>query len=324
MKTIKIFGLILCAVILLVFAGGLFLKYKLPNIPPAEDLKIDITEERKERGEYLAHHVAVCIDCHSQRDWSTFSAPLVIGSEGAGGEVFDQNMGFPGFITAKNITPYALGSWTDGEIYRAITAGVNKEGEALFPVMAYHKFAEMDKEDIYSVIAYLRSMPAIKNENIPETVLDFPVNILVNLEPKVLQHKTIPNKSDSVSYGGYLINAAGCVDCHSTVSKGKIIKGTEYSGGMEFKQPNGVLTTPNITMDKETGIGLWTKEIFVSKFKMYADSLYEIPKIKSGELNSPMPWVMYSGMTKEDLGAIYDYLNSLKPINNKIEVRKHL
>lgn len=324
MKTIKIFGLILCAVILLVFAGGLFLKYKLPNIPAAEDLNIEITEERKARGEYLALHVAVCIDCHSQRGWSTFSAPLVIGSEGAGGEVFDQKMGFPGFITAKNITPYALGSWTDGEIYRAITAGVNKDGEALFPVMAYHRFAEMDKEDIYSVIAYLRSMPAIKNENIPETVLDFPVDMLVNLEPKVLQHKTIPKKSDSVSYGGYLINAAGCVDCHSTVSRGKIIEGTEYSGGMEFKQPNGVLTTPNITMDKETGIGLWSKEIFVSKFKMYADSLYEIPKIKSDELNSPMPWAMYSGMTKEDLGAIYDYLNSLKPINNKIEVRKHL
>lgn len=322
MKIIKIFGLVLCAIVFLVLLGGLYMKYKLPDVGQAENLVIEITAERKVRGEYLSHHVALCIDCHSQRDWTIFSAPLVPGTEGIGGEVFDQNMGFPGFITAKNITPYALDSWTDGEIYRSIAVGVDKEGKSLFPVMSYHRFAEMDKEDIYSIIAYLRSMPSLKNDNIPETVLDFPVSILVNLEPKVRQHKNIPNKADKVKYGEYLINAAGCVDCHSTVSRGKIIAGTEYSGGMEFKQPNGIIRGPNITMDKETGIGLWTKKIFISRFKMYADSLYRVPKVKDGELNSPMPWVMLSGMTEEDLGAIYDYLNSLKPLSNKIEVRQ--
>lgn len=49
-------------------------------------------------------------------------------AQGAGGEIFDQNMGFPGKFISPNITPYALREWTDGEIFRAITSGVNKDG----------------------------------------------------------------------------------------------------------------------------------------------------------------------------------------------------
>ncbi len=322
MKIIKILGLIICFVLLLVFIAGLYIKFKLPDVANSDDLTIAITPERLERGKYLANHVTVCIDCHSQRDWSIYSAPLVPGTEGIGGEVFNQEMGFPGFITAKNITPAALDTWSDADIYRAITVGVDKQGVALFPVMSYHRFGIMAKEDIYSIIAYLRSLPPLKGAAIPATKLDFPVNILVNLEPKQFDHMALPEKSDTINYGAYLINAAGCVDCHSTVSKGKIIKGTEYSGGMEFKLPNGILTAPNITMDKTTGIGLLSKDTFIHKFKLYADSAYQIPKVKPNEMNTPMPWKMYSGMSSYDLGAIYAYLKSLKPITNKIEVRK--
>lgn len=59
------------------------------------------------------------------------SAPLA-GDLGAGGERFSTDMGFPGTIYSPNITPHNLKEWTDGEIFRAITSGVNKYGKAIF------------------------------------------------------------------------------------------------------------------------------------------------------------------------------------------------
>ena len=119
-------------------------------------------------GKYLANHEAVCLDCHSQLDYSLFAGPVKHGTFGAGGEKFGKELGFPGTIYSKNITAYSLNKWTDGEILRGITAGVNKDGKALFTLMPYHAYGKMDKQDVYSIIAYLRTLPAIKNEA-PET-----------------------------------------------------------------------------------------------------------------------------------------------------------
>ena len=93
----------------------------LPNIK-VKELKVEVTNERVKKGEYLANNVMVCIDCHSLRDWSKYSGPIVPGTEWMGGEFFDQEQGLPGKYFATNITPYTLESWSDGEIYRAITA----------------------------------------------------------------------------------------------------------------------------------------------------------------------------------------------------------
>ncbi|HKO80581.1 MAG TPA: hypothetical protein VJU78_09305, partial [Chitinophagaceae bacterium] len=66
-----------------------------------------------ERGEYLAHHVAVCIDCHSKRDFSKFSFPPAPGTEGIGASFpFGQAEGIPGEIWAPNITPKRLAQWS--------------------------------------------------------------------------------------------------------------------------------------------------------------------------------------------------------------------
>ncbi len=98
-----------------------------PNVGPPEDMTIEQTPERIERGQYLANHVMVCMDCHSKRDFSLFSGPIVPGSEGSGGEIFDQNLGFPGRFISPNITPAGIGNWTDGELYRAITCGLTQD-----------------------------------------------------------------------------------------------------------------------------------------------------------------------------------------------------
>lgn len=317
MKALKVIGVILGILILIVVSIGTYVKVALPNTGKAEDITIEATPERLERGKYLAYNVAVCMDCHSTRDWSRFAGPMTNIDIGAGGEPFNQDMGFPGVFSAKNITPYAVKDWTDGELLRAITTGVSKNGKALFPVMSYHRFGKMDKEDIYSIIAFIRTLAPVQKANI-ESKPDFPVNFLINTMPKKANFQTKPAESDVVAYGGYLINAAGCVDCHSKNDKGAVVAGTEFGGGMEFGQPSGILRTPNITSDEETGIGSWNKDAFVNKFKAYADSSYVAPLVEKDSWNTPMPWSMYAGMKTSDIEAIYAYLRSIQPIKNAV------
>ncbi|SDF71707.1 Cytochrome c [Dyadobacter soli] len=316
MKALKLIGKILAGLLVIVAAGIIYVKAALPDTGPAPDLKIERTPARVERGKYLANHVTVCMDCHSTRDWSQYAGPLV-GALGGGGEEFTQEMGFPGKFYAPNITPYALAGWTDGEIFRAVTTGVNKSGKALFPVMGYHRFGQLDKEDIYSVIAYIRGLPPVEKTN-PQSEPDFPVSILINTMPHEASFTTRPAETDQVAYGKYLITATGCVECHSKTDKGSVIPGTEFGGGMEFRSPNGVVRSPNITLHKETGIGNWTKEAFVARFKAYTDSNYVSPKVAPGDLNTPMPWVMYAGMKEQDLAAIFTYLATVKPIEHQV------
>lgn len=315
-KTVKVMLGLLGLVVLFVLAGGAYLKVALPNVGEAPQITIERTPERMERGKYLANHVAVCMDCHSTRDWTLFAAPMQKESLGAGGEKFDQKMGFPGAFYAPNITPAAVKNWSDGELLRAITSGVSKDGRALFPLMASHRFGQMDREDIYSIIAYVRSVAPI-NHVVPMSEPDFPVSFLINTMPKKANFTTIPKESDTLRYGGYLVNAAGCVDCHSKMDKGAIVGGSEFGGGMEFKFPQGVVRSPNITSDKATGIGSWTKEVFLQRFKAFADRAYQSAKVGNG-MNTPMPWTMYAGMKDNDLVAIYKYLQSVKKISNQV------
>lgn len=318
MKILKRISIAIAVILLLVSAVAGYVKFALPNVGAAPSLKIVVTNDRVERGRYLATSVMLCMDCHSTRDWSLFAGPMKPGAIGGGGERFAHEMGFPGEFYSPNITPYALGNWTDGELFRAITTGVNKHGRALFPLMPYKRFGKMDREDVYDVIAYLRSLPAVES-NVPVSVADFPVNFLINTMPQEAAFTKKPATASKADYSAYIINAAGCLDCHSKTDKGKIIPGTEFGGGMEFRQPGGVMRSANLTPDKATGIGNWTEDLFVQRFKAYADSSYQQQPLKPGDVNSPMPWTMYASMTETDLRAIYRYLQHVKPISNQVE-----
>ena len=116
------------------------LRLAFPRVGPAPSLAIEATPERVARGAYLANHVTVCIDCHSVRDWSRFSGPIVAGTEGRGGEVFDRRFRMPGTFYARNITPARLADWTDGELVRLVTTGLTKDDEPIFPVMPYRAY----------------------------------------------------------------------------------------------------------------------------------------------------------------------------------------
>jgi hypothetical protein len=316
----KIFRVVLICIIILVLAGASIISYVIFALPdiPVTDLKVEITPRRLERGEYLANHVMGCLGCHAQRDWTRFSAPFIRETVGTGGEHWNEWVNFPGDLVSKNITPVHLGTWTDGEIFRAITSGVSKNGKPLFPIMPYKNYGRLSKEDIYSVIAYLRSLEP-KGEEQPASRVDFPLNIIEHLMPQKGTFDLNPDSSDPVKKGEYLITAAACFDCHTQQKKGQYLTELAYAGGFEFKLPTGgVVRSANLTPDPETGLGKWTKEQFLARFKAYDDSTFVPRVVKEGTFNTAMPWQYYGTMKEEDLASIWDYLHSLEPIRNEV------
>ena len=274
------------------------------------------------RGEYLALHVAACIHCHSKRDFTKFAGPVIAGTEGMGGGKFDHSIldAIPGTIYSKNITSdkeTGIGSWTDDEILRAITQGINNKGDTLFPLMPYANFNHMAKEDLLSIIAYIRTLKPIKNK-IPPRELMIPISVAY---PAPALQKTVdgnmrPAETDKVKYGEYLITMAACADCHTPYVKGQPDFANLYSGGNTFTIAGFKVTSANITPDSTTGIGAWTDTTFINKFNACRQE--KGYNYNPGKANTTMPIVDYAGMTDGDLKAIFAYLQTVKPVKRLI------
>ncbi len=319
MKTLKKLSLYILLILfgLLLFAY-LYVGVYLPNPEPPRDLRVELTEEKIERGKYLAMHVSACMDCHAVRDWSRFTAPPFPESIGAGGDRFGRDMGLPGEVFARNLTPPNLDKYTDGELFRVITTGVNHEKKVLFPIMPFEAYSKMAEEDVIAIIAFLRSLEP-REGDYPDAELDFPVNILINtMSHKYVGPQKRPLRSDSLAYGKYITTIAACSDCHfpGTISSPDFSR--PFAGGMAFDMPGYRIQSANLTPDQETGIGNWTKEMFIQRFKSFDPEVHTPQPVEAGQFNTMMPWTMYAGMTDDDLGAIYDYLMTLKPIRNQV------
>lgn len=100
--------------------------------------------------------------------------------------------------------------------------------------------------------------------------------------------------------GEYLLNAAGCVACHTAEG------GRPLAGGRAFVTPYGTFYSPNITPDRETGIGTWSRAQFVAALKhgTSPDGVAYFPVF---------PYTSYRLMSDQDAGAIHDHLQSLEP-----------
>ena len=313
--------ILLVAVALVVILLGSLLVYffsKYPDAGPAPNLTIAPTAARLERGRYLVNNVSVCLNCHSTRDWTKFSGPTIPGTDGKGGERLGEEFGLPGTLFASNITPSGIGKISDGGLMLAITSGIGKDHRALFPIMPYPNFTRMSDEDLYSIIAYIRTLKPVEN-SVPERTLNFPLNLIVRMIPKPHSPRNVPVRSDTVGYGEYLVTAASCSACHTRMKKGEPIPGMAFAGGNEFVLPQGTVRSANITPDDETGIGGWTKDLFVLKFKQFATPDSTTTSPESMGYNSVMPWTDYAGMTEDDLGAIFAYLRTLTPVHNLVE-----
>ena len=312
----------LAAIGISIFTAAYFSSCKGKKSEPQANAKEDSIKKVIERGDYLANHVAGCMDCHSKRDFSKFSGPVIPGTEGGGGFVLDQKFGLPGVLYGKNITPDAetgIGTWTDDEILRAMTQGINKNGDTLFSIMPYANFNRMAKEDLLSIIAYIKTLKPIKNivplrKLMMPIAMDYPGK---NLQPSV-DGNVRPPESDKVKYGEYLITMANCGTCHSPLTPQGPDLSRMYAGGYRFDLgATGIVNSANITPDSTTGIGGWTEERFLNKFTPYREERNY--NYDPGKQNTIMPLSILAGMNDEDLKAIYAYLRTVKPVSNKVE-----
>ena len=111
------------------------------------------------RGAYLVT-IGHCMECHSA--WSRGRSDFKTGL-GHGGRVFPEPGG--GTVIAANITSdrtAGIGGWSDGEILRAITQGVARDGHALKPPMGFSYYAGLKASDLADIIAYLRTVPPLQ------------------------------------------------------------------------------------------------------------------------------------------------------------------
>jgi hypothetical protein len=328
-KVLKIVGLVALAlpVIAGIGVGALALKHPAQREPSTET--IERTPERLARGTYLAEHVSHCVKCHSGSDPDRYGQPPKAGQVGQGGMVFDEKSGVPGLVAAQNITPdpdYGIGKWSDGEVMRAFREGVDKNGDALFPMMPYSYYHSMSDEDARSVVVYLRSLPPVHHE-VPKKRINFPVNLLIKSEPKPLDGPvTAPSdEKDHLGYGKYLVTIAGCRECHTQHdAHGQLVPGRDFAGGwsMAINAGDGRVmhvVPANITPHPTAYFGTATKAEWIGRVRAFAGMDGENAPIVPPGRNTHMAWAAYAGMTDRDLGAIYDYLKTVPPIENRVE-----
>lgn len=312
---LKAIGLVMLAIALTATAGFSYLYFRSPATAPAADLHIELTPERLARGEYL-FTLSDCDGCHSERDFSRFSGPVKAGRRGAGGPMPLDDL--PGKVFARNITPDAetgLGRWSDGEIVRAIREGISRDGSALFPMMPYSGYRYMADEDVYSLVAYLRSLPPVRNE-VPRSQIDFPVSMLIKGEPQPAGSVRSVDRGNRMAYGQYLTNLAGCEECHTPAEKGKLIAGRNFSGGRRFGIVGGpVVYSANITADKGTGIGGWDYQRFHARMAAYRNYT---PEPAGPEKFTLMPWLNFGKLTDDDLAAIWEYIRTRPAVENRV------
>ena len=114
-----------------------------------------------ERGKYLVN-IAGCNDCHTpgyflgKPDMARFLGGSEVGFEIPGLGVFH----------GPNLTPdkeTGLGGWTDAQILTALQKGTRPDGRMLAPIMPWHAFANLTPQDAQAIVAFLRSLPSVKN-----------------------------------------------------------------------------------------------------------------------------------------------------------------
>lgn len=303
-------------IILLFIIAGLFITIQLRQNrtfnAPYPAIKASGNSAIIAKGKAIIYGPAHCANCHAPAAMEEqvnhgIEAPL------SGGQVFDLPIGK---IYSKNITPdkTGIGDMTDAEFSRALRYGVRRDGKALFDFMPFHNTSD---EDIIAIISYLRHQPPVKNE-VPENKLNLlgkAVNAFLLKPVGPTGEVPVSVKPDtSVLYGQYLANnVANCRGCHTDrdLMTGAFT-GKDYAGGlkMEAVTDSGTyfITTPNLTPDPTGRIKGWSQEQFINRFRI-------------GKLipQSHMPWGPFSRMSDDELKAIYNFLQTVKPVHNEVK-----
>lgn len=121
----------------------------------------------------------------------------------------------------------------------------------------------------------------------------------------------IPSTAQELSFseverGRYLTHAGDCEACHTDIEN----EGIPFAGGRGLSTPFGVIYTPNLTPDNETGLGRWTRDEFYRAMNEGVG--------RNGEhLYPAFPYPFFTKMPREDVDAIFAYLRTLEPVNSE-------
>jgi len=229
-----------------------------------------------------------------------------------------------GTFYGTNITPdreTGIGAWSDAEITDAIRGGWLRDGTAESPAMPYYRYAGMADGDVTDLIAYLRSLPAVKQRNKPhEGTLPLPRLAYrawrILFAPAVERPDTTPTEPQA--RGRYLVDhVAICGDCHTPRDVFGAPDRSRYLAG-SVAGPGGA-KTPNITPDR-SGIGSWDKRDIIGllttgmlpDFDNVQGLMAEVIDGKAGSLS-------YKGAPKEDLESIAVYLKTVPAMSTGTE-----
>jgi mono/diheme cytochrome c family protein len=236
----------------------------------------------------------------------------------AGGLAFETPFGK---IYSTNITPDAdtgIGNWTGAQFLDSMRRGVRPDGEHLYPVFPYTAFTKVTDQDVAALFAYLKSIPAIRQEA-PQNEISFPFNqrSLMSVWKALFfdegVYKEDHTQSAAWNRGAYMVEAlAHCGACHSP----RNLLGAEHAdmaltGGLYTdKVPNGTLrpwSAPNLT-SAPSGLGLWPHEEVAAYLKTGINSYVET--------FGPMNEVILNStrhLSHDDVNAMAVYLKSLPP-----------
>lgn len=266
------------------------------------------------RGEALFAIAAGC-GCHTPKE----------GPVGAGGDAIETPFGT---FYATNITSdpvHGIGAWSDVEIERAIRAGTLRDGSVESPVMPWPMYAGMSDRDVHDLVAFLRTLPPSDRADRPaEGTLPF--ERLAYRAWRLLFGPTVapPREAPAAGpeRGAYLgRHVAGCADCHTPRNRAGVpVAWLELAG---VPRGEGLPWAPNVTPDRETGIGDWdaadVENLLATGFTPEFDNVQgAMAESIDGKAGAPG----YAKAPAEDRAAIAAWLVSVPPVRRAIPRRE--
>lgn len=295
-------------------------------VRPTTEEKIEGTPERIARGNYLVNSITMCGACHTPRIGGNW-----LGGErtdaflGGGSRFDDRTAGYK--VAVPNISQdheTGIGAWSDDEILRAIRDGVGRDGSLLRPPMPFASYRHLSDEDVRSIVAFLRTVPAVRNK-VDRSQDSYPFGMRMAIKMGAAHHEPAKNvisppPSDKKAYGAHLARVGVCFDCHSLTSRGPSEDADKAFAGSQvpLDEPEyGKVWARNLTPDPETGLGKYSDE-------QIKQSLRSGKRLDGKTMAPPMSLVIphLSTWAEEDLDALIVFLRALPPIKHAVPERQ--
>ncbi|MEA3413781.1 MAG: cytochrome c [Pseudomonadota bacterium] len=262
----------------------------------------------------IVFRAAGCAGCHTDADND--------GAFVAGGHALKSPFGT---FYSPNITPdpeYGIGNWSEEDLARALTDGVSPNGENYYPAFPYTAYTKMRRADIAALKAYLDTIPPVAQSNrshdLPWYLSYRPLVMAwnwLNFTPG--EYSDNPEHDALWNRGAYIAEALShCNECHTPRDDtGGLDRELENAGTRAG--PDGE-TVPNITSDRDTGIGKWSEDdiAYYLETGMRPDGDY------AGSLMAEVIDEGLSHLDRNDLAALARYVRSIPPIQNQVRKRK--